>query len=319
MKRTRKIRVAVQMDPLASLRPKTDSTLYLLAAAKRRGFEIFHYRPQNLSMDIGKKGARITARGNALLHKNGAWAYGVESVKRLEDFDIILMRQDPPFDLAYISATHILEHLKGRVRVVNDPVAVRNAPEKLLVPHFPHLMPPTLVTRDCKAVADFRARHGEIVFKPLFGWAGHGIFHLRPDDDNMHSLLEMMGDFNQEPWMIQKYLPEIKKGDKRIILLDGEPVGAVNRIPLRGESRGSMRVGAKPVRTTLTKRDREICAALAPLLRAAGLFFVGIDVIGNYLTEINVTSPTGIVSADVLSGNRGKDSIAERFWDMLLK
>jgi glutathione synthase len=206
------------------------------------------------------------------------------------------------------------------VRVVNDPVSVRNAPEKLLTAHFPQLMPPTLVTRDHKAICEFRVRHGDIIFKPLFGYAGYGIFLIRADDGNLHSLLETMGAISPEPWMVQKYLPAINtSGDKRIVLLDGEPVGIYTRIPAKGDVRGNGRVGATLRRTKLTARDREICRTLAPIFHKQGLFLVGIDVIGDYLTEINVTSPTGLVVADRLEGRKGKHTIAEKFWDLLTK
>ena len=315
----KKLRVAIQMDPLERLHQSTDSTLYLARAALARGYELFHYVPGVLHMEVGRR-VTITARGNELKFRNGKWTLDKQSVENLADFDVILMRQDPPFDLAYITATHILEHLRDRVKIVNDPVAVRNAPEKLLVTHFPQLMPPTLVTRDIAAIEKFRAKHGAIVFKPLYGWAGYGIFQLKADDPNLHALLETMGGISPEPWMIQKYLPEIKTvGDKRIILLDGEPVGVYRRIPAKGDTRGNMRVGAKAERAPLTKRDREICKTLAPILSTSGLMMAGIDVIGDYLTEINVTSPTGLPSADRFNGRTFKNGIAKMFWDLLLK
>ncbi len=315
----KKLRVAIQMDPLERLHQETDSTLYLARAALMRGYELFHYLPGALRMEVGRR-VSVTTRGHTLKFRNGAWTLGKESLRNLADFDVILMRQDPPFDLAYITATHILDHLQGRVKIVNDPTAVRNAPEKLLATHFPHLMPPTLVTRDIAAIEKFRARHGAIVFKPLYGWAGYGIFQLTADDPNLHALLETMGAISPEPWMIQKYLPAIKTaGDKRIILLDGEPVGVYRRIPAKGDTRGNMRVGAKAERAPLTRRDREICKTLGPVLRASGLVLAGIDVIGDYLTEINVTSPTGLPSADRFAGRTFKNGIAKLFWDRLAK
>ena len=314
------LRIAFQMDALERLNMPVDSTLDLARAAAERGHELFHYEPQCLRMDVTGGAVRVTARGHQLVHApdgKGAWRLGAESTRDLANFDVILMRQDPPFDLAYIAATHILEHLKGRVRIVNDPAGVRDAPEKLLVTHFPHLMAPTLVTRDRAAIDAFRAAHGDIIVKPLFGHAGHGIFHLRPGDDNLPALIETMGAASNEPWMIQKFLQVTTLGDKRIILIDGDPVGAYCRFPAKGDIRGNARVGASTEKAELTKRDREICAALAPALRKLGLFLAGIDVIGDDLTEINVTSPTGLVTADRLEGRTGKDRIADQFWQKL--
>jgi glutathione synthase len=319
----KKLRVAIQMDALERLNKKTDSTLYLARAAARRGYDLFHYEPQHMRIEIGEGRLGVSARGHALLFKSAAQdsvAFGTAQDCDLGGFDIILMRQDPPFDLAYIAATHALEHLAKKVRIVNDPVSVRNAPEKLLATHFPQLMPPTIITRDQNAICEFRAEHGDVIFKPLFGYAGYGIFRLRGNDGNLHALLELMGTLNPEPWLIQKYLPAITTaGDKRIVMLDGEAVGCFTRIPGADDIRGNMRVGAKPQPAKLTRRDREICETLAPVFRAQGLYFVGLDVIGDYLTEINVTSPTGLVIADRLEGRSGKRSIAEKFWDGLTK
>jgi glutathione synthase len=206
----------------------------------------------------------------------------------------VLMRQDPPFDMAYITATHLLEHIHPGTLVVNDPASVRNAPEKLLVTHFPDLMPPTLVTWDLEAIRSFRAEYKDIIVKPLFGNGGAGVFRIKPDDENLASLLEMHFARSREPLMLQRYEPAVRKGDKRIILVDGEAMGAVNRVPAQGEARSNMHVGGRPEKSPLTARDREICAAIAPTLRDQGLIFTGIDVIGDYLTEINVTSPTGL-------------------------
>jgi glutathione synthase len=314
------LRIALQMNALARLNKPADSTLELARAAVERGYRLFHYEPQNLSMDI-KKTVRVTARGHALLYKKGArdpWSLGKESTEELGKFDVILMRQDPPFDLAYIAATHVLDHLKDKVKVVNDPTGVRNAPEKLLVTHFPHLMPPTLISRDRAAIEKFRAAHRDIIIKPLFGNAGYGVFHIGPEDDNFPALIEMLSARDSEPWMIQKFLPIAALGDKRILLLDGEPAGVYVRFPAKGDVRSNMRVGARAEKAELTKRDRAICATLKSVLRREGLFFAGIDVIGDYLTEINVTSPTGIGVADKLEGRTGKNRIAEQFWDKLL-
>lgn len=312
------LRIAFQMDALARLNLKTDSTLYVAAAAARRGYELFHYEPEQLRMEIKAGTRHITARGHVLHHTaDHGWVLGDEQTRDLQDFDVVLMRQDPPFDLAYITATHILEHLKDKVRVINDPVGVRNAPEKLLITHFPHLMPPTLITRDRAAIEAFRAQHHDIIIKPLHGHAGHGIFHLRPGDDNLPSLVETLSAMNREPWMIQKFLPIATVGDKRIVVLNGEPVGCYRRLPAAGDMRGNARVGATVELAPLTPRDKEICATLGPVLREKGLFWAGLDVIGDCLTEINVTSPTGLVTADSLEGRSGKDTIAEKFWDIV--
>ena len=314
------LRIALQMNELSRLNIAGDSTLELARAAAEQGHKLFHYEPQTLRMDMAKGKVKVTAIGHDLIHKPGAkdpWVLGKQSLRDLSQFDVLLMRQDPPFDLAYIAATHILDHLKDKVRVVNDPTGVRNAPEKLLITHFPQLMPPTLVTRDREAIEDFRATHRDIIIKPLFGHAGHGIFHVGPQDDNLPALIETLSAQNAEPWMIQKFLPIAKLGDKRIILLDGEPVGVFVRYPVKGDMRSNMRVGGSAEKATLTKRDRLICEALKPVLRAEGLYLTGIDVIGDYLTEINVTSPTGLIVADRLEGRKGKDRIAERFWEKL--
>jgi glutathione synthase len=288
------LRVAVQMDPMESIGIEGDSTFALMLEAQARGHALWHYHVRDLAL----QGGRVTA-----------WAHPVE-VRRVKgdhftfgeqveldlgrDADVVLMRQDPPFDMAYITATHILEHIHPKTLVVNDPASVRNAPEKLFVTHFPELMPETLVTADRRLIARFREKHGDIIIKPLFGNGGAGVFHLRPDDSNMNSLIEMFTERSREPLVIQKYVPAVRQGDKRIILVDGEPMGAINRVPAAGEARSNMHVGGVAVQTTLTDREREICAAIGPELKRQGMIFVGIDVIGDYLTEINVTSPTGL-------------------------
>jgi glutathione synthase len=253
------MRIALQMDPLERLNMAGDSTLELARAAAEQGHELFHYTPAHLSMSIdgAAKHPAITASGHALLYKQGAtpaWTLGAAATRDLSGFNVILMRQDPPFDLAYIAATHILEHLKDKVRIVNDPVGVRDAPEKLLTAHVPYLMPPTLVTRDFVAIKDFRARHKDIIIKPLFGFAGHGIFHLRENDDNLAALVETLAAMNPEPWMIQKFLPVAEHGDKRIILLDGDAVGSFRRMPAAGDMRSNMRVGGVPCRYRCHRR-----------------------------------------------------------------
>jgi len=234
-------------------------------------------------------------------------------VRDLADSDVVLMRQDPPFDMNYITATHLLEHIHPSTLVVNDPVNVRNAPEKLLVTHFPDLLPPTLITVNDDDVRAFRNEHKDIIVKPLFGNGGAGVFHIKPDDENLGSVLELFGELYREPFIVQRYLPEIRKGDKRIILVDGAPVGAVTRVPPEGDARANFHAGGAAQEATLTAREREICEAIEDTLYQQGLIFVGIDVIGDYLTEINVTSPTGIQEINRLSGTR----IEANIWDAI--
>jgi glutathione synthase len=268
---------------------------------QRRGHALFHYLPQHLSFRNGRLYARV--RPLEVRREYGRhFSFGAEQTIDLATMDLVLMRQDPPFDMAYITATHLLEHIQASTLVVNDPVHVRNAPEKLFVTHFPDLMPPTLITSDKAEVLSFRAEYKDIIVKPLFGNGGAGVFHLKADDENLGSLLEMFTQLYREPVIIQKYLPEIRQGDKRIILIDGEPGGAVSRIPVSGEARANFHAGGGAQKTTLTSRERDICAAIGPTLREKGLVFVGIDVIGDYLTEINVTSPTGIQEINKLDG-----------------
>lgn len=310
--------IALQMDSLSRLNHALDTTLALARAADERGYSLFHYEAPCLRMDINQGVRRISVAGHRLLldKNNNTWHLGSPETRDLSAFDVILMRQDPPFDMGYITATHILEHFKGtKTRVINDPVGVRNAPEKLLTTYFPQLMPPTLITRDIKAINAFRAEHHDIIIKPLHGFAGHGIFHLVEGDDNLPALVETMAATNNEPWMIQKFLPVATLGDKRIVLLDGEPVGHFARFPAPGDMRGNMRVGGRAEKCAFTKRDAEICEILKPTLKERGLFFVGLDVIGDYLTEINVTSPTGLVVSDQFAGRSGKDGIGHQFWD----
>lgn len=311
--------IALQMDPLETLNKASDSTLELARAAAEQGHTLFTYAPGAMRMDIAGGQTRIRAQGFELVYSaDKTWGLGAASLADLSSFDIILMRQDPPFDLAYITATHALEHLPKTTRVINDPAGVRNAPEKILNTFLPQLMPPTLITRDVKAVEEFRNKHKDIIIKPLYGHAGHGIFHLREGDDNLPALVETLQAASREPWITQKYLPVHQLGDKRIIMLDGEVVGGVCRMPAANDMRGTLRTGAKGEKLQLTARDREICAALGPVLRERGLFLTGIDVIGDYLTEINVTSPTGLIIADKLDNRSGKDRIAEQFWRKIL-
>jgi glutathione synthase len=293
--------VAIQMDPIESINIDADSTFMMALEGQRRGHALFHYLPQHLSFRNGRLYARV--RPLEVRRQYGShFTFGGEQTIDLATMDLVLMRQDPPFDMAYITATHLLEHIQESTLVVNDPVHVRNAPEKLFVTHFPDLMPPTLITSDKAEVLSFRAEYKDIIVKPLFGNGGAGVFHLKPDDENLGSLLEMFTQLYREPVIIQKYLPEIRQGDKRIILIDGEPGGAVSRIPVSGEARANFHAGGGAQKTTLTSRERDICAAIGPTLREKGLVFVGIDVIGDYLTEINVTSPTGIQEINKLDG-----------------
>jgi glutathione synthase len=308
----RALKVAVQMDPIQSIDIDADSTFALMLEAQKRGHALWHYHVRDLAFAAG----RVVARAHPVEveRKKGAhWRFGDEEELDLSTMDVVLMRQDPPFDMAYITATHILEHIHPKTLVVNDPASVRNAPEKLFVTHFPELMPETLVTADRRQIARFREKHGDIIVKPLFGNGGAGVFHLRPDDSNLNALVEMFTERSREPLVVQKYVPEVRRGDKRIILVDGVALGAINRVPAAGESRSNMHVGGKAERTTLTEREREICRRIGPELRARGLIFVGIDVIGQYLTEINVTSPTGLQEIARFDGV----NLAEAIWDAI--
>jgi len=293
--------VAIQMDPIESIDIDADSTFVLALEAEKRGHTLFHYLPRDLALRNGRVLARV--RPLAVRRIRGDhFTLGEARTVDLAGMDVVLMRQDPPFDMAYITATHLLDHIHPRTLVVNDPTHVRNAPEKLLVTHFGDLMPPTLITSDREQIMDFRDEHKDIIVKPLFGNGGAGVFHLLPGDENLNSLLEMFTQLYREPVMVQRYLPEVRQGDKRIILVDGVAVGAVNRVPAEGEARSNLHVGGTAKASVLTARDREICEAIGPTLKERGLIFVGIDVIGDYLTEINVTSPTGIQQIDRFDG-----------------
>jgi glutathione synthase len=306
--------VAIQMDPIESVNVLADSTFVLALEAQARGHRLYHYLPRQLSLTDG----RVTAQAQRLRvwrdRKKHAALGPVETLD-LKKMDVILMRQDPPFDMAYITATHLLEHVSGKVLVVNDPAAVRNAPEKLFATHFPGIMPPTLVSSDRRAILAFRQKHRDIILKPLFGNGGAGVFRVTPKDENFNALLESFAVQYREPIVVQRYLPAVRKGDKRIILIDGEPTGAVLRVPAKGEARANLHVGGKAVKTKLTRREREICAAIGPTLKRQGLIFVGIDVIGDYLTEINVTSPTGIQEINRLDGT----ALEKNVWDAIEK
>ncbi|MSO84352.1 MAG: glutathione synthase [Rhodospirillales bacterium] len=307
-----KLAVAIQMDPIEAVDIEADSTFALALEASLRGHALYHYLPQNLAFAQGRLKAR--ARALKVRRKKGDhYALGAPETLDLASLDVVLLRQDPPFDMAYITTTHLLEHIHPATLVVNDPASVRNAPEKLFVTHFPELMPPTLIASDRDEIKAFRAEHREIVVKPLYGNGGAGVFHVRPDDDNLNALLEMFAARSREPVIVQKYLPEVRQGDKRIILVDGRAVGALKRVPPPGEARANLHAGARAEKATLDARDREICAAIGPALKERGLIFVGIDVIGGFLTEINVTSPTGIQEIGRFDGV----NIEAQIWDAI--
>ena len=304
--------VAIQMDPIEGIDVNADSSFVLALEAQNRGYDLFHYQPQDLSF----MGGLVTARARALGVKREVgdhFALGEREVIDLGEVDVVLMRQDPPFDMSYITATHLLEHIHPDTVVVNDPASVRNAPEKLFATLFPDLMPPTLITRDVQTIRAFRKEHKDIIIKPLYGNGGAGVFHVAPGDDNINALLEMFNEINREPVMVQAYLPDVRAGDKRIILVDGEPAGAINRVPEEGDVRANMHAGGTPLRSTLTDREIEICETIGPELKRRGMIFTGIDVIGDYLTEINVTSPTGIQEINRFDGVR----LEVQIWDAI--
>ena len=306
------LRVAVQMDHVSTVNIMGDTSFALSLEAQRRGHSLFHYTPDRLTQENGRIYARVEEM--QLRDEPGNHFTLGEPVRaELTEMDVILLRQDPPFDMNYITTTHLLERVHPKTLVVNDPAWVRNSPEKIFVTEFPDLMPETLITRDAGEVAAFRRQHGDIIIKPLYGNGGAGIFHLRDDDRNLASLLEMFNQMFREPFIVQRYLPEVRKGDKRIILIDGEPVGAINRVPAEHDSRSNMHVGGRAEATELTAREREICARIGPSLRERGFMLVGIDVIGDWLTEINVTSPTGIREVKRFGGA----DIAALFWDVV--
>ncbi len=306
------LKVALQMDPIGSVNIDADSTFRIALEAQERGHSLFFYTPDKLAFDEG----RVTARGWPITlrrEKGNHVDFGAPAEVDLADFDVVWLRQDPPFDMGYITTTHILERIHPRTLVVNDPFWVRNSPEKLLVLNFPHLTPPTMIARDLATIRAFKARHGDIILKPLYGNGGAGVFRLDPNDRNLASLHELFTGMSREPLIVQKFLPAVAQGDKRIILVDGEPVGAINRVPQAGETRSNMHVGGRPEPVGLTPRDLEICAAIGPELRDKGQVFVGIDVIGDWLTEINVTSPTGLQELERFDGING----AARIWEVI--
>jgi glutathione synthase len=316
------LKVAVQMDPMESIGIDGDSTFALMLEAQARGHGLWHYEVRHMSLREGvaregaKREERLMARARPVTvrrERGNHFTAGEAALLDLGAMDVVLMRQDPPFDMAYITATHMLEHIQPGTLVVNDPASVRNAPEKILVTHFPELMPPTMITWDLEAIRSFRAEHRDIIVKPLFGNGGAGVFRIREDDENLASLLEMHFGRSREPLMFQRYEPAVRVGDKRIVLIDGEPLGAINRVPAAGEARSNMHVGGRAEKSALTERDREICARIGPTLREQGLIFVGIDVIGEYLTEINVTSPTGLQEIARFDGS----NLASAIWDRI--
>jgi glutathione synthase len=298
------------MDPIERINISGDSTFAILLEAQARGHSVFYYTPDRLFMRDG----RVFAEGCELrvADKHGAhFERGEQQTLSLDELDVVHLRQDPPFDMAYVTTTHMLEHIHPKTLVVNDPASVRNAPEKLFVTHFPQLMPPTLITRSLERLKEFRAEFGDIIVKPLYGNGGTAVFRLRPEDTNTGSLVELFQTVFREPFIVQRYLSDVRKGDKRVILVDGEAVGAINRVPAADETRSNLHVGGRPEAVGLSARDREICEAIGPELKRLGLIFVGIDIIGDYLTEVNVTSPTGIREVKRFGG----PDIASLIWD----
>jgi glutathione synthase len=306
------LKVAIQMDPIELVDIDADSTFRIAEEAQTRGHELFYYNPSKLILDHGvvnAKGCKL----KVMREQGNHFELGREQLVNLNDFDVVWLRQDPPFDMGYITYTHILDRLGPDTLVVNDPFWVRNYPEKLLVLDFPDLTPPTVIARDINVLREFKNEHQDIIIKPLYGNGGAGVFRLGPDDKNISSLHELFSGINNEPLIAQKFLPDVSKGDKRVILVDGKPVGAINRVPAQGETRSNMHVGGRPEKIELSERDLEICAKIGPLLKEKGQIFVGIDVIGHWLTEINVTSPTGIQELERFNN----ENIAGLIWDSI--
>ena len=306
------LKIAFQMDPIGPIDIDADSTFRIAEEAQLRGHELFYYTPDMLAYQEG----RITATGCPLTvkrEKGNHFSLGEKTEADLAEMDVVWLRQDPPFDMGYITTTHLLDRIHPDTLVVNDPFWVRNYPEKLLVLDFPDLTPPTTVARDLETIKAFKAKHGTVILKPLYGNGGAGVFKLTEADNNLTSLHELFSGINREPLIVQKFLPDVSNGDKRVILVDGEPVGAINRVPAKGETRSNMHVGGRPEKVALTARDIEICERIGPLLREKGQVFVGIDVIGDYLTEINVTSPTGIQELERFDGT----NVAEKIWQAI--
>ena len=304
------LKVAVQMDHISTVNIAGDTTFALSLEAQKRGHELYHYTPDRLSMRDGVVSARLE-KMEVRDVKGDHFTLGEPIRRDLSEMDVVLLRQDPPFDMNYITTTHLLERIHPKTLVVNDPAWVRNSPEKIFVTEFPDLMPETLITKDPQEVMDFRREFGDIILKPLYGNGGAGVFHLADGDRNLTSLLEMFGQLFKEPFIAQRYLKDVRAGDKRIILIDGEPVGAINRVPSETDARSNMHVGGRAEQSKLTPREREICERIGPSLKERGFILVGIDVIGDYMTEINVTSPTGIREIQRFDGT----NIAALFWD----
>ena len=306
------MKIAFQMDPIQTVNIDADSTFRIAEEAQARGHELFFYTPDYLAFQECK----VTARGHYFTVQRVQGQHADLSKMQevdLADFDVVWLRQDPPFDMHYITTTHLLDLIHPDKLVVNDPFWVRNYPEKLLVLRFPDLTPPTTIARDLDTIKAFKEKHGDVILKPLYGNGGAGVFRLDQNDRNLASLHEVFTGFSREPLIVQKFLPDVSNGDKRVILVDGEPIGAINRIPAKGETRSNMHVGGRPEKVGLTERDCEICAAIGPLLREKGQIFVGIDVIGDYLTEINVTSPTGIQELERFDGINA----AKKIWEAI--
>ena len=310
---TTKLKIAFLMDPLENLDLKGDTSFALALEAQKRKHIIYHFTPDELFLKNNTVLANICKLELSLVNEVNSYIYHEKKIELLSDFDLVMMRQDPPFDMSYITATHILEKLSKKTLVVNNAFEVRNAPEKIFVTNFSHLMPETLITKDISIIKSFRDEFKDIIIKPLYGNGGQGVFHLQPHDENFSSILEMFFKQSNEPLMIQEYLKDVRNGDKRIILLNGEIVGALNRVPQKGESRSNMHVGGKPEKTSITKRDKFICDEISQSLREKGLYFVGIDIIGDFITEINVTSPTGICEIRI----NDSINIAEMFWNFI--
>ena len=306
------MKIAFQMDPITAVNINADSSFRLAEEAQRRGHNLFYYSADMLAFQEGI----LTARGHKMHVQRVEGTPAIlepEEEVALSDFDVIWLRQDPPFDMHYITTTHLLDLVHPKTLVVNDPFWVRNYPEKLLVLNFPDLTPPTTIARDLETIKAFKAKHKDIILKPLYGNGGAGVFRLDEGDRNLSSLHELFTGFSREPLIVQKFLPDVSNGDKRVILVNGEPVGAINRVPTKGETRSNMHVGGRPEKIGLSDRDYDICARIGPLLRKKGQIFVGIDVIGDYLTEINVTSPTGIQELERFDGI----NVAEKIWQVI--
>ncbi len=308
------LKIAIQMDPIDHIDINADSSFRIAEEAQARGHSLFYYTPDKLAFEEG----RVTARGWPLTVRREVGNHfdlGPETTVDLADWDVVWLRQDPPFDMGYITTTHLLDLIHPKTLVVNDPFWVRNYPEKLLVLQFPELTPPTTIARDLDTLKAFKAKHEDIILKPLYGNGGAGVFRLDAQDRNLASLHELFSGINREPLIAQKFLPDVSAGDKRVILVDGDPVGAINRVPAKGETRSNMHVGGRPEKVGLSARDIEICEAIGPLLRDKGQIFVGIDVIGGMLTEINVTSPTGIQELERFD----EINVAAKIWQAIEK